>query len=348
METLQNNVFFNSLFTSDEFNFIKNIDSDNILFDKDLEILQNNRDLIVNLINELKDAIYFSHVNQENCEVEETLLSKTQKIFELINNNISILQLNKKLSDSINEEVMNLLIKVESDGNNVEQSKYINDISNLKNQISTFSGKSDAIKKTIATDRISIDNFFNDELVKHFLNKFSIKTDSNKINTDSKPATDKETNKVVVEDVKEDNNCLLVSETAKKVFLPYSKKEILEYLEKYPNQYTSFADVVQQEFIYPIDYYLRHPAFSRFRETYTLIRDREAKSVLEAFKVSMDVMFHYDLNPAIIAACKSQEQLENYLKCLSEKNLNAFKDFEIRFEIAPFKVNNKKINNCDF
>ena len=52
----------------------------------------------------------------------------------------------------------------------------------------------------------------------------------------------------------------------------------------------------------------------------------------------MDMMFHYDLNPTIIAACKSQDQLENYLECLKNKNLSDFKDFEIKFEIVPLKV----------
>ena len=52
----------------------------------------------------------------------------------------------------------------------------------------------------------------------------------------------------------------------------------------------------------------------------------------------MEVMFNYDLNPVIIAACKSQEQLEHYLKCLEEKDLTKFNDFEIKFEVTPLKA----------
>jgi len=68
------------------------------------------------------------------------------------------------------------------------------------------------------------------------------------------------------------------------------------------------------------------------------MRDRETKTILESLKYAIDIMFHYDLNPTIIAACKTQEQLENYLKCLSENNLSAFKDFEIRFEVSPLNI----------
>ena len=85
----------------------------------------------------------------------------------------------------------------------------------------------------------------------------------------------------------------------------------------------------------PLDYYIKHPVLSRFREAYSLIRDREAKSVVEAIKYSMNLMFSYDLNPTIIAACKTQEQLENYLTCLENNELDNFKDFEIKFEISP-------------
>lgn len=140
----------------------------------------------------------------------------------------------------------------------------------------------------------------------------------------------------------DDNPILLVSEKDKTVYLPYAKHEVLEYIEQYPEQYSSFDDVVEKEFILPIDLYVKHPVIARFRETYALIRDRESKSILEAFKLAMDMMFRYELNPAIIAACKTQEQLENYLECMEKKKLDEFKDFEIRFELMPLKGRHAK------
>ena len=74
----------------------------------------------------------------------------------------------------------------------------------------------------------------------------------------------------------------------------------------------------------------------------TLIRDREAKSIFDAFKVVMDMMFNYNLNPAIIVACKSQSQLEHYIECVSNQRLDEFKDFEIRIEVTPLKVKPNK------
>ena len=149
---------------------------------------------------------------------------------------------------------------------------------------------------------------------------------------------DVKTNNLAVDDDIEDdkpNSVLLVSEKEKKVFLPYSKSEIDLYLDQYPDEYDSFADVVRKEYILPLDYYMRHPLIARFRESYSLIRDREAKSIIDAFKYAMSIMPLHNLNPVIIAACKTQQQLDDYLECLSKNKLTDFKAFDIRFEIAP-------------
>ena len=328
MENVYDNTFLNSLFTSDEFDFINNIYSDTELFDRLSKKQQQNRDLIVKFINNLNDS--------KDSSEKANLMEQAKKVFEITNKNISVLQTNKELSDNINKEIMNLLIKVESDKNNFSESKYINEVLNLKTDLSYYSSKSENMKNFIISNDNIINDFFSNASVEKYLNNFSLN-----YNKEEKKATIKSipVENIVVGNVKEDNNCLLVSEKSKRVYLPYSKKEVLEYLEKYPTDYKSFEDVVKKEFIYPIDFYSKHPVVSRFRETYTLVRDREAKSIVDAFKVAMDVMFRYDLNPAIIAACKSQEQLENYLNCLNNKTLSEFKDFEIKFEVSPLKVN---------
>ena len=138
-----------------------------------------------------------------------------------------------------------------------------------------------------------------------------------------------------VYEVKKTNNILLVSERWKRVYLPYSESEVNLYLEQYPEDYKSFRDVVRKEFTLPLDYYIRHPLIARFREAYSLIRDREAKSIIDAFKFAMNLMPRHELNPVIIAACKTQSQLEDYLECLSKNRLGDFKAFEIKFEITP-------------
>ena len=283
MKTIYNNTFLNSLFTSDEFNFIKHLDSNNEEFTKILESEKKIRDIIVNLINGLNDSIRKSNISHKNSSKEVNMLSKSQNIFETVNSNISMLQINEEISNNLNKEIIDLLIKVEADESNSSEAKFIDEITSLKTKIADFSNVVEDMKKTILQNDTSIQNFINNADVQNYFRMYSIKFSN-----------------------------------------------VLQ------------EDLQKQEFIYPTDYYLKHPAVSRFRETYALIRDREEKSIFEAFKFAMDMMFNYNLNPAIIAACKSQNQLEHYLDCLDNKTPNDFKDFEIKFEVAPLKVKNRK------
>ena len=68
------------------------------------------------------------------------------------------------------------------------------------------------------------------------------------------------------------------------------------------------------------------------------------KSVIEAFKRAVEVMFDSRINPTIIAACRTEEQVNNYIYCLERNDLDSFKDFKIVFDMAP--MNN--INNYQF
>ena len=141
----------------------------------------------------------------------------------------------------------------------------------------------------------------------------------------------------------EDNDTLLISEKEGKVFLPYTVKDLNAYLVEYPDEYKSLSDVVNQEYIVSIDKY-RHQSISRFKEMYCLMRDVEMKSVIESFKKAVEVMFDSRINPTIIAACRTEEQVNNYIYCLERNDLDSFKDFKIVFDMAP--MNN--INNYQF
>ena len=146
----------------------------------------------------------------------------------------------------------------------------------------------------------------------------------------------------ISEEISEENiqnsNTLIISEKDNKVFLPYTVSEIQSYMEKYPKEYKSLEYVINKEFILPLDYYTKHPSLARFREAYSLIRDREAKSVFDALKYALNVMFKYDLNPAIISACKTEEALNFYIECLENKDLSKFNLFKIEFKLNPLKA----------
>ena len=141
----------------------------------------------------------------------------------------------------------------------------------------------------------------------------------------------------------EDNDTLLISEKEGKIFLPYTVKDLKSYLAEYPDEYKSLSDVVNQEYIISMGEY-KNQTISRFKEMYSLMRDVEMKSIIESFKKAFEIMFDTRVNPAIIAACKSEEQIKNYLHCLDRNDLSNFKDFKIVFDMAPLTSS----YNCEF
>lgn len=49
----------------------------------------------------------------------------------------------------------------------------------------------------------------------------------------------------------------------------------------------------------------------------------------------MELLFNYNLHPAIISACKNIDELDIYLDYLENNETDKFNCFNIKFEIAP-------------
>ncbi len=151
----------------------------------------------------------------------------------------------------------------------------------------------------------------------------------NKSNTE----IDEKIEKII--EAQNDNSDLIISERTHYIYLPYKTDELINYIENYPEVYSSLSDVVKREFVLPFDYYISHPIKSRFEETYNLIKNREHKSSIDALKVALRISKMDNLNPAIIAACKTEYDLNNYLYHLSKNEVKNFKMFNIIYDINP-------------
>lgn len=321
--------FLKNYFTSKEFDFISNAtiggQTLDYLIDKETKI----RDTIVNLINNLEK-------NQENLEASQSTIdfvSEIQNIFAKINENLQLLNTLKNDFLAISERTIDLLIHIES--SNDDSSSYNSQIKEIRNMINMYSIENEKLQEQINNNNRLIDDFFKKDNVHKYLRIFNIEY-TNELKHSRTLFSNIRSNDSF-SDFPEENHVLRVSEKDNRVYLPYSKSELTLYMEQYSDSYASYADVIKKEFILPLDYYMKHPVVARFRETYSLIKDREAKSVMDALKYAFNLMFKYELNPIIIAACKTQEQLENYLEALEKNKLDEFKDFEIKFEVSLYK-----------
>ena len=139
----------------------------------------------------------------------------------------------------------------------------------------------------------------------------------------------------------ESNHDLIISEESDKIVLPFNVDE-LEKKVKENNKYSSIKELIEKEYIIPSSTF-KSPIKSRFRESYRLIRKKEHGTVLDALSLAFELMFQSKLNPAIIAACKNLEELDIYLDCLEENELDKFYCFNIIYKISP--LNQKNVFN---
>ena len=135
-----------------------------------------------------------------------------------------------------------------------------------------------------------------------------------------------------------DNNILVISEEEQKAYLPYKYEEIQKIYESPNCKYNSIMEIIQDLYIVPLNKF-ENFSTARFREAFNLIRYKEKSSIFSALDLGLELMFKYNLNPIIIAACRNLDELDIYLDCLDENELSDFKCFEVRFEVNPNLVN---------
>ena len=166
--------------------------------------------------------------------------------------------------------------------------------------------------------------------------KDTISDNSDNLESSKKESQDEDisTNNRVTKLPLQDNNTLIISEKDKLVYLPFKVEDLKkEFIEK-EKKYTGLIDLINHEYIYPISKY-RNTVTSRFREAYSLMVNKEKSSALSGLELGLELAFNYSLHPAVITACKSLDELDDYLDALDAKDMSMFKDFKVEFEVLP-------------
>lgn len=133
------------------------------------------------------------------------------------------------------------------------------------------------------------------------------------------------------------NNTLIISEEEQKVYLPYSIEEVTKDFNNSPDRYNSITDLIAKKYVLPFSLY-KNPARARFREAYKLMRRKQHSTIPAALALAIELMFDSNLNPAIITACKNLDELDIYLDCLDDNELDKFTCFGIVYKSKPVVV----------
>jgi len=108
----------------------------------------------------------------------------------------------------------------------------------------------------------------------------------------------------------------------------------------------TYEEIIQESYTLPIDLF-KTPFVARFREAFKLAHSKEKKSIKFAFDLGTELLFNYNLHPAIITACKNLDELDIYLDYLESNETEKFECFNIIFEIPPV-ISKRKSSKYDF
>ena len=371
IDIICNSNFLRDVFDKKYCEFLENTDNKKEELEKLLNVQNNKKNVIINSIYECDTYIENREIYQKIIlKVQDVMDESITKLTQLIENikilNMAVIRLivdkssNTKykvqetmqtvcyIEDKVdeflkNEKELNKKIKKDEkiigkylkNPHLIEEQKDIEtefeDISNideeesvLKEEINIINECSDDIKEGVEKQEEILDQK-NEE-------KQEPKTEEKRTRRRHGSAIDSDDFLMMKEEFKE-NNTLLISEKEGKVYLPYNISQLKDYMQSYPDDYESYQDVVNSEFVLPLDIFMKNQSLARFKETYELIRNKELKSMVDAVRCSTKLMFKYDLNPAIIAACKTQNELDFYLECMESNNLSNFDCFDIKFDL---------------
>lgn len=261
-----------------------------------------------------------------NLEIQQNL--KNTILIYMKNFANSTTSIDIKFTDNIVDFLNNLKTSLNYCNTNISELEKLNkeldsatNIEEIKGLLNTslinISSNTLSIQKSLATIEPHLDLVFGKSIPSQS------KTDNIVSNSE---------NIAVPDEIKNNENTLIISDMKDKVILPYYICD-LEKL-KSSNQDLSYQDIINKFYTLPLSQF-KNAAISRFREAFKLVKDKDKSSIRQAFDLGMELFFNYNLHPAIIAGCRSQDELDIYLDYLDTNETEKFNCFKIIFEIAP-------------
>lgn len=336
-----------------------NVDNDNIIID---DIVNNENETTIDTSNNIIDNTIDNNIIDSKSNPDNNIQNNLENIATNVIENNSI-------ENSENEPIDLLSTKEDNPKFNIDE--LLSNLNITSDQTTEISNTTDTIVNDdvhIENEKIDdniLDDEFTNELTKELLEDLNLsdnediisplsedEQNKNNLLSDFMEENQNETNsfKIITNEqetpnnnidlkiknileAKADNENLIISEKSQAIYLPYKISELINYMNSYPNVYSSIQDVVTQEFILPFDYFAKHPFKSRFSEAYNIIRNQEGKNVLTSTLYSLKIAKKSNLNPAIIAACRSKNELDIYIDYLDSNTLEKFKFFNIIYEV---------------
>ena len=303
--------------TLDDFikhNLINNIELEKQNIEEIIELYENKKSNLVAITTNLIEMT--NSITKKKLEHFHKTITSLKELLEEIN---KIQQFASQLETDLNETITLYENSIENNKNEIKANlvEYNKQRDELFNKIIKFENTSTIISNSIIALPLKVPHK-------------KTKTKSTFLNTN----ITNEKNKNSIEHDPQDHNTLIISEKDQKAFLPFFYSQVETIYKKANHKYKNLQDVIDDLYVLPLNRF-KNSAIARFRESFHLIRDKEKGSLTKALDLGLELMFKYELNPIIISACRNLDELDIYLDCLAENELQDFTCFDIKFEIMP-------------
>lgn len=295
-------------------NLINNIELEKENIEQIIELYENKKSNLLAITTNIIEVT--NSINKKKLQNFHNTLSSLKELFEDIN---TIQQFATQLKNDLDET---LTLYDKSSENNKNE---------IKANFVEYNKQRDELTHKILKFENTSSSVFNSAIA------LSLKVSNKKTKkspTFLNTVTPNEKTRIDLEIEPHDNNTLIISEKEQKAFLPFFYSEVETIYKKANHKYQTLQDVINDLYILPLSRF-KNSAIARFRESFHLIREKEKGSITKALDLGLELMFKYELNPIVIAACRNLDELDIYLDCLEENELYDFTCFEIKFEIMP-------------
>ena len=334
-EILDNNEQINNILTNEKKIINTAIETQNGL-----------KHILLDYMQKLADST--DNVESQYADIILSLLNDFKNSLELFKINIDLLNTLSKLLDTFELNINNKIISSETI--NIFNNTFIESNNTVfQNTLKIETVLQSVLKYLKLTFIDSNTSIFEENNEKNFFEEHTSEISSELLNDNSNESQSEQLDNNCISQNKSENfenselveNTLIISEKKGKIFLPYTLSLLNDILMDNPEKYSSIEDVIEKEFTLPFESF-KNPAIARFREAFKLIRKKEKESVKDAFDLGMELLFNYDLHPAIISGCKNIDELDIYLDYLETNEIDKFDCFKIVFDVAPVVVKSKK------
>ena len=121
---------------------------------------------------------------------------------------------------------------------------------------------------------------------------------------------------------------LIINRKTRKAILPYTISDLDNLFLNDPEKYSSIQDIIDKEYTISLDDF-ENTSISRYKEAFKLAKDKSNYTFSQAANFAKDLLIESKITTLIIAACKNIDELNSYIECLRNNELEKFECFKI-------------------